>query len=314
MTSEEPKCETDDKLSRWSELALSWGFREFLGPEDGFRTCLQTMEQWSQRDQPGIYFWIAEDGEAYVGQSLHPQHRLREHWRAHRDLVRACFLPCARDDLNEVEAKLIKKAESHFLLRNIKLAVSTSREVPFDDVVSQAERELFLSGGDLPDAEWRAFDLLARLQKKKFSKFLSVGGSLAALRALQTFVHRALPKPATTEVGFWSVTISSSGCFIRVNAGHQEVFTVTGSVGAIDARVLSATRLRILRSRKSPYQIRSFEDHIASAGLDDWLVGERLLACRRLIVRLTRHTNAINSGSHCPQAVRYDPPEHERVL
>ena len=87
-----------DRLAQWAELASRWGFSDFLSPEDGFRNCVQSRQRWANRDQPGIYFWIAADGEAYVGQSIKPQSRLREHWRSHLDLERACFMPCSEAD------------------------------------------------------------------------------------------------------------------------------------------------------------------------------------------------------------------------
>ena len=187
--------------------------------------------------EPGIYFWLAEDGETYVGQSLNPQSRLREHWRNHRDIVRACFVPCAATDLDRLEAELIEEAGRHFLLRNIKLAVATAREVPFDTLISSDERERFLAGHDLKAGCWNEFEHLTQVQKHKFSRFLAVARAIEALTALQLFVRCAIPKPAATEVKFWSATIFPSRRFVRLNAGQQEVFTV--NVGAGRIRVLT---------------------------------------------------------------------------
>ncbi len=292
-------------LSRWENLAAKWGFEDFISPQDGFRTCLESGQRWGNRQKPGIYFWIAEDGEAYVGQSITPQSRLRQHWRDHRDIVRACFLPCARDDLDHVEERLIGEAGKHFRLRNIKLAVATSREVPFDRIISETERELFLAGHDLPYCEWRHFDLLTQVQKKRFTKFLATPGADEALRTLQTFVSRVIPKPAATEVGFWSVTVFPRSSFLRVNAGQQEVFTFDAGWTGAEVRLFSDKRLSLIRSQKAPYKIQSYATDVAAKTLDGWLTGEKLLACRRLVVRLMRHTTALNSGSHCPQAVRH---------
>ena len=126
---------------RWSDLAARSGFVDFLSPEDGFKTCVRTGQLWSNKDRPGIYFWLAEDGEAYIGQSVTPRSGLRQHVRDHGDLVRACFMPCPESDLNRVEEELINRLGGHFPLRNIKLAVATSREVPFDELVDATERE-----------------------------------------------------------------------------------------------------------------------------------------------------------------------------
>ena len=297
-TGEEPPA------AKWAELASSWGFSDFLSPEDGFRTCLQSSQRWRNHDQPGIYFWLAEDGEAYVGQSINPRSRLREHWRNHRDIVRACFLPCPATELDAIEARLIKQAGRHFDLRNIKLAVATSREVPFDKLISEDERERFLAGDDLHDLPWRTFELLTQVQKKRYEKFLASSGGHEALRALQTFVSRVIPKPAATEVGFWSVTLFPQSPSLRLNAGQQEVFTYPANCPGSEIRIFSDKRLRLLRSSRARYVVESYIDEISAGALDTWLKRERLLASRRLVVRLMRHTTALNSGSHCPQAVR----------
>jgi hypothetical protein len=291
-------------LPQWQAMAEEWGFTNFLSPEDNFRTCLRQGQRWDGRKHPGIYFWLAEDGEAYVGKSKEPQARLRTHWRTHRDLIRACFLPCAEKELAAVEARIISRAGGHFRLRNVKLALSTAKHVPFDALISEEEREQFLQGGELFDRPWRTFEVLERLQKKKFERFLATEGGRDALRALQVFVRRAIPKPAATEVGFWSVTIDPANCFIRVNAGQQEVFTVEGITKGRAARVLSAERQGLLWSARTRYVTESYDTAVRPSSLNSWLSDERLLSCRRLVVRLMRHTTALNSGSHCPFAVR----------
>ena len=115
------------RIEKWSTLASKSGFVDFLSPEDGFKTCVTSGGAWANKDQPGIYFWLAADGEAYVGQSITPQSRLRQHWRDHRDVSHACFRPCPLNDLDRVEEKLITEIGKHFPLRNIKHAVTTSR-------------------------------------------------------------------------------------------------------------------------------------------------------------------------------------------
>jgi hypothetical protein len=187
------------------------GFADFVSPEDGFRHCLHDRQKWARSEQPGIYFWLAEDGEAYVGQSIKPQSRLRQHWRDHGDIVRACFLPCAVEDLDGVEARLVERAGKHFPLRNIKLAVSTSRDVAFDEVVSTKERELFLAGKQLRDIRWRDLEHLSRVQEKRFARYLTRGNGPQGIVALQQFVSVAIPKPAATEVRFWSATVPGDG-------------------------------------------------------------------------------------------------------
>lgn len=293
-----------EQIARWSELASLWGFVDFLSPEDSFKGCLKSKGPWANKNQPGIYFWLAEDGEAYVGQSISPQSRLRQHWRDYRDIARACFLPCPAADLDRVEQKFIREAGKHFALRNIKHSVATAREVPFDRLVNADERARFLAGGDINDAPWRPFDILTRIQQRKYTKYLALPGGTRALAAVRTFISRAIPKPAATEVGFWSVTLFPSTGFIRVNAGQQEVITCQITADGPEVRVLTDARISLFRSRKARYRVPSYVTAMQDPALEDWLVGDALRSCRRLVVQLMRHTTALNSGSHCPLAVR----------
>ena len=153
-----------DNFSIWEKLAQQHKFVDFLSPEDGFRSCTGSGARWANRAVPGIYFWIAQDGEAYVGQSVVPQARLRQHMKVHGDLVRVAFLPCRHEDLDSQETRLVREVGKHLPMRNIKLAVSTAREVPFDQVVTPQEQEAFLGGASLPDRQWRELAHLTQVQ------------------------------------------------------------------------------------------------------------------------------------------------------
>lgn len=297
---------TPDHAARWSDLASRSGFVDFLSPEDGFKTCARSGRPWTNKDQPGIYFWLAEDGETYIGQSVTPRSRLRQHVRDHGDMMLACFMPCAQSDLDRVEGELINQLGGHFPLRNIKLAVSTSRDVPFDELVDATERERFLAGEEITDGHWQDLELLTRLQTARFAKFLAHDGAQEALAAARLFISRAIPKPAATEASFWSVTLFPRTCFIRINAGQQEVFTCEGQKGEGEVRILTDNRISLLRSRKARYRVPSYVTTVSASKLEEWLIGDGLKSCRRLVVRLMRHTTTLNSGSHCPQAVRLD--------
>jgi len=288
---------------RWRSLARLLGFSDFLSAADGFKSC-EGPRPWVNARQPGIYFWLANDGQAYVGQSIQPRARLHQHMKAHGDIVQAAFQVCALDKLDRLEAQLVERAGEHFPLRNIKLAVSTASAVPFDGIVPPEEQAAFLAGGDLPVGEWRDLEQLARLQQRKFEQLRihAIGDEVIA--AAQLFVKRAIPRPADTEVGFWSATIRSSGLLMRVNVGQQEVFTIERRGRTASARIFTADRVDWMRSRRSPYQIRSFETRVRADQLAEWLIGKRLLSCRNLIIQLMRHTQALNSASHCPQLVR----------
>lgn len=293
-----------DNFSTWEQLALQHKFVDFLSPQDGFRSCVGSGARWANRTAPGIYFWIAQDGEAYVGQSIVPQSRLRQHMKVHGDLVRVAFLPCRREDLDSQEMRLVREVGKHLPIRNIKHAVSTASEVPFDQVVSSQQQEAFLRGAALPDDQWRELAHLTQVQAHKFQRFGASPQSAEALATLRLFVERAIPRPAATEARFWSATLRARGCFIRVNVGQQEVFTYEFSAGVALVRILTSERVNLIRSARMPYQTPSFVTEMAPPTVDRWLRGQALLSSRALVVQLMRHTQALNSGSHCPQALR----------
>lgn len=293
------------KFAIWRDAARRLGFTDFVSAEDDFRTSLVDGGAWAGAHETGLYFWIAEDGETYVGQTVNARSRLLQHRRTHPDLSYASFQALADDQLNAREAELIEIVGRSFATRNIKHALQTRTHVPFDDFVSEIERHAFLDGTDLDEDHWRALPLLERKQARKFDTFLAMDEASSALGALATFIRKALPKPATTEARFWSVSLCPAGHLLRVNAGQQEVFTVTrGREGDLYAWALALDRFGL--SADGPlYQTASYACKVPLAQIDEWLTGRRLRSCRSLVVQLMRHTTTLNSGSHCPQAVRY---------
>jgi hypothetical protein len=291
-------------VERWAEVARQLGFRDFVTPSDGFRDCVGPRRPWVNSRDPGIYFWIASNGEAYIGQSVSPRSRLRQHLLAHDDITRAAFQRCPREKLDALEAELVRCASKHFPLRNIKLAVSTASHVPFDVLVPYDEQRAFVAGEQLPIGECNTFEQLERLQVRKFHRLLEHALAEEALKSTRLFLSRVMPRPADTEVGFWSATVQPTGRLVRLNCGQQEVFTYEATAGAASVRIFTDARVHWLRSCRSSYQTRSFVTCVRPGTMDRWLAGEALLSCRRLVVQLMRHTQALNSASHCPQLVR----------
>lgn len=164
-----------DAFSRWTCFAIELGFTDFVSSEDGFRTDLKSNAAWANHGACGIYFWVAQDGETYVGKTINARSRLREHWRNHPDLSYACFKQVPEKHLDEIEVALIEKIGAEFRTRNIKHALETKTHVPFDQFVSETARAAFLHGdGNLPDLDWRELPLLEQKQSKKFARFFAV--------------------------------------------------------------------------------------------------------------------------------------------
>lgn len=238
-----------------------------------------------------------------MGQSVAPRSRLRQHIKAHGDLLHAAFQPCAKCELDALERKLVDIVGQHFPLRNIKFALSTATTVPFDELVSPAEQRAFLAGETLAAEGRRRLEEHERRQLKKFERFMADPRSAEALASVRLFVDRAMPKPAATEARFWSASLLPDKRLIRVNAGQQEIFTYDYSSARV--RIFSDKSLSLLRSWRCDYQVPSWVNFVRPNHLDTWLAGHRLLSCRRLALRLMRHTQALNSASHCPQLLRH---------
>ena len=97
------------KFRQWADFATDLGFTDFITPEDGFGTELLSRAAWTNASSCGIYAWVTENGQAYVGQAVNVRNRLRQHWRNYRDLAYATFQVVPKAELDEVETRLVKK-------------------------------------------------------------------------------------------------------------------------------------------------------------------------------------------------------------
>lgn len=294
-----------ERFTRWREAAVELGFEDFLTAEDSFRRCLASNGPWVNKDACGIYFWVAQDGETYVGQTLNARARLREHWRRHPDLSYAAFQPVPRLDLDAVEQELIREVGRRFATRNIKHAIATHAHVPFDDFVSENDRLAFAANTlNLPDDNWRELPLLTQKKRPAFARFMGRDDAPHVLSLLRSYISSVIPRPAATEARFWSVSLLVQDHVLRVNVGQQEVFTISSeSNGRLYVRLLTLKPFGFMADGPH-YQSGSYANFLPRKDLNKWLAGQRLLACRELVLQLMRHTTALNSGSHCPQIVR----------
>ena len=285
-----------------ASFALGHGFTRLFQSADGFANCVLTGRKRKPR-RGGIYFWVAENGEAYVGKATSFYARLRAHLQNHDDIKYAFFKPVARSDRSDVEKQLILAAGRNFAIRNIKHAAISVTHVPFDDIVSPPERELFLKNGELLPQRGRGdLDEFHRRQLHAFDRFSSDPDFDVACVALGLFISRVIPRPMETETRFWSVTLKPKGHLLRINAGQQEVFTVTPRRSKLWARVLTTEPGNWL-SEGPMYATESYVTWVRLDKLSDWLRNSRLQSARELVVGLMRQSKAINYRSHCPQLV-----------
>ena len=227
----------------WYDFAKGLGFTDLLSAEDGFRTSLVTGEPWANMNKCGVYFWIADDGETYVGETVNARSRLITHFRRHPDIRLAGFQLVPREMRKAREKELIKLVEaSVFPTRNIKLAFNTRTFVPFDQFISPSELSTFLHSeviDDDPD-QWQDLPLLIQKQAGRFQQLNDIPDKDEILEALVIYLWCVLPRPRLLENHFWSVTLFPGSHILRVNAGQQEIFTIRRAEdGALWARMLT---------------------------------------------------------------------------
>lgn len=285
-------------IARWREFVTAHGFDDFISPEDGFATC--NAAKWARANSTGLYCWIAENGDAYLGQAVKVRRRLLAHWRSHKDLIHAAFMEVDASRLSRVEARLIKDLSDKFPTRNVKHAFATAAFVPFDTFMARGDQDEFLRGNaPVEPSDWRSLEILETKQAAKFRRLESSPSYRIILYSLRTYIAACVPISPLTENRFWSVTARPFANGFRINVGQQEVLTI--SHGTL--RILALERLD--NSARGPlYQTASFVHEFAAAGFGEWLTPVRVRACRKLVLHLARHTTSLNNGSHCPQLVR----------
>lgn len=236
---------------------------------------------------------------------MNARNRLRQHWKNYRDIAYAVFQPVHNSELNQVEAKLIGAMELQYPILNIKLAKSSAKIVPFDRIVSQQKISSFLSGdSNTRSNAWQSWPLLESKQQRRFERMKKIPDYFLCLSALKTFIEHCIPEPAMSEVNFWSVTNHFDAPHVfRVNVGQQEVFTLWRNGQNLLVRFL-ATEQFSNEAEGPMYSTQCYAHFVQIEAFAEWLNIEKILACRRLVVQLMRHTVPMNSGSHCPQLVR----------
>jgi len=296
-----------EEFQLWAKHAQELGFTDFISPEDGFSTELSNNSKWENESSAGVYAWITENGHSYVGQAVNVRSRLGQHWKNYRDIAYASFQIVEAASLDHAEKVLIVKMEERFpsTTLNIKFAASSAKTVPFDLIFPPKKTEKFLAGqGMTASQKWQDWPLLENKRERRFAKFKMEPLYGKALAALQVFIERCIPDAPGTEVKFWSVSLLHPlKQTFRVNVGQQEVFTLWDDGTHIFARILAKSQL-------SPdfdfplYETNSFANFVKLEEFDSWLVAEKIIECRKLVVWLMRHTVPLNSGSHCPQLIR----------
>lgn len=302
---------------RWVAAARSLGMTRFALAEDQFAQILTDGGGWGPlaSRRSAVYFWLAENGEAYVGKATCVRRRLRQHFGQHRDMVAAAFVPVPPDALDREERRITALAEHGFRLRNVLNVKDSGSRLPLDGLLSRQEQAAFVQGGN-PRA-WirearRASPLAEARQRPKLRRLAAFGDDDVLLRApVSEFVLAAIPRPMATEGRYWSVTLfPAAGILARVNVGIEEVLTLHEDEAGFWARVLCPRAL--LPEAEAPgYRSGALASVLDCEGLADLLEDPaRMAAVRTHALWLARHTTPLNLRSHCPGL--FDPTVTDR--
>lgn len=187
--------------------------------------------------QSGIYVLHLANQRYYVGQSVDLAGRLATHRRTFPDLERVSLLKVRRNktDLDVREIDIIQTLERQgFPLLNIVHASITHQSSPFDDLVLPDEQQRWLANPKSLDMGTRPkFGQEVRLkQAMKLERLKRRSDAERIIDCLRQYATMCLPRPASTEPTYWSVSCMPStnagwspriACF---NSNTMEIFVV----------------------------------------------------------------------------------------
>ncbi len=200
----------------------------------------------------GIYFYLFDDGSAYVGKSIdmvkrHAQHL---HEYRHRDdfqgvgISKAYFASVDEKmsdaELDELETRAIRQAEADgYSLRN---KLKTSLPGGKGDLILDLSEDkmLFLPwerAARTNVLEPAAMRKPAESHKKRFARFMKLPEHEVLLEALSMYVHNTMPEPAHTAGIYWTANAypgrGSNVLPVCITCATLETLTVISDEGRL---------------------------------------------------------------------------------
>lgn len=279
----------------------------------------------------GIYLLRFTDGTYYIGQAIDAVRRFTQHRKNYSDIESYWFQAMSREFLDNVEQKLIYKAESlGLLLTNKTFASNVIGETDLDLILNPDEQDDWFKDNTI--APISKNELYHTVDKKFITKYthrfelLKNNSKYRYLHELMTtYVRYCIPKPYNTQLSFWSLSClpTTKGNFSRyfcLNINAMEVF-IAGQERkteenycfiVVSKSLLSDTYIKELKRKYSSLYTykRSYraagEDQITlgftdSRELCNCLKNELLVrqAAKHLNLRLMRKGATIYSPYHC---------------
>ncbi len=192
----------------------------------------------SSKSRCGIYLLEFPNLVFYIGQAVEVVRRFNQHCKNHDDIIGFSFIQIPKKKLDEVEKRLIYKAENlGFVLSNSVHATNIEGETDFDFVVSQQEQDIWLSNPESTNRKDESSlieipeNQIIRF-RKKFIKFSNHAKSKEVIDLLKSYINCCVPLPRRTEYSFWSIScmpstnINTWPRMAVVNVGVMEAFVI----------------------------------------------------------------------------------------
>ena len=186
----------------------------------------------------GIYLLCFSDNTFYIGQAIDTVKRFSQHRKNYDNIVRFWFIEVKKDDLDEVEERLIKNAEGEGLLITNKTFVSNViGDTDLDLVVSVTQQNQWLEKNEMISNEgfelYPSIDLKYKIKyQHNFEKLKRNESYPQVKRILKKYIEKCIPAYKKTELSFWALSCMPSTnirtyprCFC-ININAMEVFVL----------------------------------------------------------------------------------------
>ena len=186
----------------------------------------------------GIYLLNFSDDTFYIGQAIDTVKRFTQHRKNYDNIEQFWFQPLKKENLNEVEQRLIHEAEVQGLLLTNKTFISNIiGDTDLDLLISPTEQENWLENNI--EILNNGYDLYSSVEPKhiikyrrNFDKLKQVDNYPQLKRILNLYISKCLPAFKKTELSFWSLSCmpSTNSCtyprYFCMNVNAMEVFVL----------------------------------------------------------------------------------------
>lgn len=289
------------------------------------------------KNRCGIYLLQFSDNTFYLGQALDAVRRFAQHRKNYDTIVHHWFQPVSKAQLDEVEQRLIRKAEREgLLLTNKTFVTNVIGQTDLDLLIPPSAQEEWVANGLPLDNEGvdlaKSADEKFQVKYRQEFQVLSRKPAYSQIRALLRFyITLCLPAFRKTELSFWALSClpsTNKGTYPRffslnINgmeamvAGTEKVterpFTFVVVTGAVFVSI--AERKRFVLTYDCDVEASKYR----AAGVDQLRIYFPSMVCllnalkneatlrhsiREMNLRLMRRGGTIFSPYHCFDLVR----------